>query len=340
MTEKQLRELLEKFAPIVRDAILNGLREIRDSAILAELIRMIERGDEQGVLRALGYNPAVFSGYYVAMLQTFEAGGLALIAGLPKYATARDGVRTVMRFNVRDREAEAWLQERSSGLVTEIGEDVRQSVRTSLQRGLAEGRNPRNIALDLVGRVNRETGRREGGAVGLTTGQIGWAQSARQKLLTLDPGYFDMGLRDKRFDSVVRKAIEENRPLPLETVERLITRYEDNALKHRGETIGRSEALAALNRSEFEATRQALLQSDLPLAAAEKVWDSAGDSRVRHSHAEMDGQRVGIDEPFVSPVTGARMMHPHDTSLGAPPREVVLCRCRVRYVIDFAHGVA
>lgn len=339
MTEKQLKELLEKFAPVVREAILAGLREIRDDAVLSEIIRMIERGDEQAVLRALGYNPAVFSGYYVAMLQTFEGGGLALIAGLPKYATDRDGVKTVMRFNVRDRAAEDWLRERSSGLVSEIGEDIRQAVRATLQRGQREGRNPRNVALDLVGRVNRETGRREGGTVGLTAGQIQWADSARQKLLTLDSGYFEMGLRDKRFDNIVRKAIESDRPLSPDVVQKLVGRYEDNALKHRGEMIGRTEALAALNRSEYEATRQALAQSDLPLAAAHKIWDSAGDSRVRDSHREMDGQRVAIDEPFVSPVTGARMMHPHDMSLGAPPAETIACRCRIRYDIDFGYGV-
>jgi len=340
VTERQLKEMLEKFAPLVRDAILAGIREIRDGAVLAQLIELIERGDENAVLRALGYNPAVFNAYYVVMMQTFEAGGLALIAGLPRYATGSDGVRTVMRFNVRDREAEAWLQQRSSGLVVEIENDVRQSVRDTLQRGLEQGRNPRNVALDLVGRFNRETGRREGGAVGLNSNQLTWVNSVRQKLLTLDESYFEMGLRYTRGDGEVRRAIESGKPLSPETVDRLVGRYRENALRYRGETIARTEALAALNRSEYEATKQALAQSDLPPSAARKIWDSAGDGRVRDSHRDMDGQSVGIDEPFVSPVTGALMMHPHDASLGAPSRETVGCRCRVRYKIDFAHGVA
>ena len=340
MNEKQLAELLEKFAPLVRDAILAGIREIRDSAVLSQLITLIERGDENAVLRALGYNPAVFNAYYTVMMQTFEAGGMALIAGLPRYATGSDGVRTVLRFNVRDRDAEAWLQQRSSGLVVEIENDIRQSVRDTLQRGLEQGRNPRNVALDLVGRFNRETGRREGGAVGLNSNQLNWVNSVRQKLVTLDKSYFEMGLRYTRGDGEVQRAIESGKPLPAETIERLVGRYRENALRYRGETIARTEALAALNRSEYESTRQALAQSDLPVAAARKIWDSAGDGRVRDSHREMDGQAVGIDEPFVSPVTGAQMMHPHDLSLGAPSREVVGCRCHVRYDIDFAYGVA
>lgn len=335
MTERELKEMLERFAPRVRDAILSGIREIRDSAVLSQLIDLIKRGDENAVLRALGFNPAVFSGFYAAMMQTFEAGGMALIAGLPKYATGSDGVKTMTRFNVRDRDAEAWLAQRSSGMVVEIESDVRQSVRDTMQRGLAEGRNPRNVALDLVGRFNRETGRREGGAVGLSSRDLGWVNSARQKLLTLDPSYFDMGLRYTRGDGIVQRAIESGKPLDEATIDRLVGRYRDNALRHRGEMIGRTEALAALNRSEYEATKQALAQHGLPPTAAKKIWDSAGDGRVRDSHRALDGVSVGIDEPFVSPLTGAKMMHPHDSSLGAPARETIACRCRIRYKVDF-----
>lgn len=339
MTEKQLIELLARFEPALRDAILNGIQRLRDEALLVEVVRMIELGDEAGVLRALGLNPALFNGFYFALAQTFEAGGLALIAGLPKYVTGADGVKTMIRFDIRDRAAEQWLGQRSSGLVTEIEEDVRQSVRDALQRGMREGRNPRNVALDLVGRVNRATGRREGGSIGLTAAQLNWVESARQKLLTLDKSYFDMGLRASRFDDVVQEAIRTGRPLNAETVDKLIGLYKDNALKHRGEQIGRTEALSALNRGEYEAIKQAALRNGRPLSAIRKVWDSAGDGRVRDSHRALDGTSVVMDEPFVSPVSQARMMHPHDTSLGAPAREIIACRCRIRYEIDFAAGV-
>lgn len=339
MTEQQLIKLLAEYEPKLRDAILDGIRRMRDEALLVEIVRMIELNDVAGVLRALGLSPALFNGFYFALAQTFEAGGLALIAGLPKYVTGGDGVKTMVRFDVRDRAAEQWLGQRSSGLIAEIEEDVRQAVRDALQRGQREGRNPRNVALDLVGRVNRQTGRREGGSVGLTSGQLGWVESARQKLLTLDEAYFDMGLRASRFDDVVRQAIASGKPLPAETVDKLIGLYKDNALKHRGEQIGRTEALSALNRGEYEAIKQAALRNGRPLSAIRKVWDSAGDGRVRDSHRALDGVSVGMDEPFVSPVTGARMMHPHDGSLDAPARELIGCRCRIRYEIDFSVGL-
>jgi hypothetical protein len=279
------------------------------------------------------------NGFIATLSTTFEHGGVMMMASLPKYTADATGTKTALIFNIRDRRAEAWLAEHSSSLVQQIEDDIRVNVRSTLADGLAAGRNPNVTALDIVGRYNAQTGHREGGIVGLSQQQEGWARSARAKLEALDKSYFNLVLRDKRFDGVVQKAIDSGKPLTGETIERLITRYRDRALKYRGENIGRTETLAALNRSEYESVRQAMDRSDLPLAATTKEWDTAGDTDVRHSHAEMDGQIVGIDEPFVSPVTGARMMHPGDGSLGAGAKEISMCRCRVKYRTDFAYGV-
>lgn len=339
MTERDLNRLLEKYAPAIRDAIIAGIRDIRDNAVVSEIVTMIERNDVDGALRALGYNPAVFNTYYTLMVQAFQESGMLLMAAQPKYTDDANGVKTMLRFNVRDRNAEQWLRERSSSLVTNIEDDVRSAVRDTLNDGLAQGRNPRSVALDLVGRLNRTTGHREGGVVGLGEREAAWSRSVRQKLLSLDPSYLEMELRDRRFDGIVQRAIEAGEPLSAEDVQKLTDRYRERALRHRGETIGRTEALAALQRSEYESTRQALEQSGLPPEAATKTWKAVGDERTRDSHAEMHNQTVPMDQPFVSPVTGAQMMHPHDLSLGAPGREVIACRCRVRYNIRYGYGL-
>lgn len=339
MNEKQFLEALAKFAPALQRAFIEAMQRITDDAILAQLVEAIKAGDAEAAWRAIGYQQSVMNGFIATLTTTFEHGGVMMMASLPKYTADATGIKTALRFNIRDQRAEAWLAEHSSSLIQQIEDDIRVNVRSTLADGLAAGRNPNSTALDIIGRYNAQTGHREGGIVGLSQQQEGWARSARVKLETLDKSYFDLMLRDKRFDSTVQAAIDSGEPLPAETVERLVTRYRDRALKYRGEAIGRSETLAALNRSEYESVRQAMEQSDLPLAATTKEWDTAGDSDVRHSHAEMDGQIVGIDEPFVSPVTGARLMHPGDGSLGAPARELVFCRCRVKYRTDFAYGV-
>lgn len=338
MNDQEFLEALAKFAPSVRQAFIDAVQDVTDNAILAQVVEALERGDEVAAWRALGYNPSVFNRLTSAIATAFEQGAIFTMGHLPKYVTDRHGVKSMLRFNMRDREAERWLAEQSSSLITKIEDDMRGAVRDTLQEGVAAGRNPRSIALDLVGRYNRDTGHREGGTVGLGDREQLWARNVRQRLVTLDERYFEMSLRDARFDATVRDAIDSGKPLSQDVVDRLVDRYRVRALQHRGETISRTETLSALNRSEYEAVRQSQAQTGLPDAAFTKEWDSAGDKRVRHSHVEMDGQKVLFSEPFVSPLTNARMMHPGDTSLGAPGKEVIGCRCRVKYRTDFAYG--
>lgn len=339
MTEKQLLELLDQYAPAIRDAIIAGIRDIRDNARLSDIIRMIEQNNIDGALRALGYNPAVFNTYYLTMLQILEQGGLLFMMAQPKYTDDGTGVQTMLRFNARNPSVERWLAERSSQLITGIEDEVRLAVRSVLEDGAARGQNPRTTALDLVGRFNRSTGHREGGVVGLGEREQAWVRSVRAKLETLDESYFDMDLRDKRFDSTVRAAIASGKPLTNDQITKLVGRYAEIALKARGDMIGRTETLAAISRSNYDATIQALEQSGLPLEAAYKVWKTASDARVRDSHRAMENQRVRIDQPFLTP-RGAQMLHPHDQSLGAPADETIMCRCRVVFDIDYAYGVA
>ena len=56
-----------------------------------------------------------------------------------------------------------------------------------------------------------------------------------------------------------------------------------------------------------------------------KTWVTVGDSRVRETHLEADGQEVVSNKAFI--VGGSRLMVPGDSSLGAPIRETVNCRC-------------
>ena len=227
------------------------------------------------------------------------------------------------------------MRQESSRLITEIVDDQRQAIRQTVETGLADGRNPRNVALDLVGRLNRQTGRREGGIVGLTTQQAGYVTNARRQLEELDSTYFQRTLRDKRHDRTVAKAIREGKQLSRADIDRITGRYADRLLAHRGEVMARTESIASLHAGQYEAAQQLVETGKVRADQITKVWDSSGDLRTRPTHAAMDGQAVGLNQPFVSP-SGARLMHPHDVSLGAPADEIINCRCfmaiRVRYL--------
>lgn len=55
------------------------------------------------------------------------------------------------------------------------------------------------------------------------------------------------------------------------------------------------------------------------------TWMTFRDEKVRATHRLADMQTKPIDEPFI--IGGFGMMFPGDSSLGAPPQEIINCRC-------------
>lgn len=335
MTPRQeLEALVDVFTPRLRDAFLAAIYDIVDNVILEDVIRAIRDGDIERAIAALGFSEAAMRPLTRELEAAYETGGVLTGRTFPRYLNTASG-RGVFRFDVRNMRAEAYLRDTSSTLITSIEEDMRSNVRTALTGGMRRGDNPRTTALEIVGRYDAQAGHRVGGLVGLTEQQVGWLRGFENSLMTLDERYFKYTLRDKRFDPVVRRAIDEGRPLSASDISRMSTRYKDAALKWRGDMIARTESMQALNASEYEATKQVVEMGAVPPERVKRAWDATGDRRTRRSHSLMDGQIVGIDEAFVSPVTGGRLMFPGDTSLDAPASEIINCRCRQRMQIQW-----
>ncbi len=64
-----------------------------------------------------------------------------------------------------------------------------------------------------------------------------------------------------------------------------------------------------------------------------KRYITAGDEKVRQSHADADFQVRNENEPFTLG-SGFHLMFPSDQSLGAPLKEVINCRCSSVYVLN------
>jgi hypothetical protein len=338
--KQTLDYLIDLFTPELRNAFLAAIQGIVDDAIISDMIEAIQNGDPVKAFQALGFNEAAMRPLTAAIEAAFERGGVLTGENFPKYLNTPSG-RAIFRFDIRNARAEAWLRDHSAGLVTRLTNEARENVQVVMQRGMIDGRNPRSVALDIVGRIDPSTKMRTGGVVGLTTQQESWVANTRRDLNNLDERYFTRELRDKRFDRIVARSIADGRKLPAETIDKIVTAYKNNALRYRGENIARTEAIQSLNRSEWEAHMQAVDIGALNRRDVRRHWDAAMDGRTRWSHAAMDrtyqDNGVGLDEPFVSP-SGARLMFPGDTSLGAPAEEVVNCRCRVRLKVDFLAG--
>lgn len=334
----ELDRLIDKFVPQIRDAFRAAIADITDRAILSAVVDAIKRGDVDGAFRALGFNDAAMRPLTAIIERAFETGGVTVASSFPNSLYAAGVGRIVFRFDVRNSRAEGWLREHSSSLVTRISEETRVNVRNVLTEGMRDGRNPRSVALDIVGRVDKTVGRRVGGIVGLTEQMERYVSGMRRDLQQLDERYFTRERRDKRLDSIVRRAMRDGKSLDDETITRIVGKYSDRLLALRGENIGRTEALTSLNRSAHEAYKQAIDAGTVRASQVTKVWDAAMDRRTRHSHKMLDVETakepIGIDEPFKTE-RGALLMHPGDRSLGAPGSEIINCRCRVRYDADF-----
>lgn len=329
----RIADLADQLEPALRKAFLASIADIRGASQLALIEDALRRGDIDAAVLAVQMARGFFAPLDSALTGAWLAGGQDAAALI---ATASQGALALsLRFDGRNPRAERWIAERSSRLVVEIAEDTRDGIRAYATNGMADGRNPRSTALDIVGRINRQTGRREGGLVGLTSRQMEYVANARRELEEGSADYFGRKRRDRRFDRTIRKAEREGRKLTKAEIDRIVGRYSDRMLALRGEMIARTETLAALNASRMEATLQLVETGAVTEAQITKVWRSSADGRVRDSHVMLNGTEAGLRQPFRSPATGALMQHPGDSSLGAHGEDVIACRCYWEPKIDY-----
>lgn len=322
-------ELLSRFITAMYNGFLSVVTGIVDDAILTQLEEAIKEGDFEQVFRLLGMTPGAFRPLTILIEQAFEEGAKLIASEYPKVVHTPDG-KGVFRFNIHNERAQTYLRNESSSLISTITEDTRVVVRNVLETNAQRGVNPRTTALDIVGRYDRTVKRRVGGVIGLTPQQQFWVEQTRRQLESRDKAYLNRKLRDKRFD----KLVTSDKSLTKDQIDKMVVRYTDNVLKYRAETIARYETMEALAAADYESTKQVVEMGAAREKDIKRVWDAVEDTRTRHSHREMEGQTVGLNEPFVTP-SGERMMYPRDRSLGASEEERIGCRCTARNEIDW-----
>ncbi len=80
--------------------------------------------------------------------------------------------------------------------------------------------------------------------------------------------------------------------------------------------------------------RDEAIAAGIAVALLQKQWVTVRDNKVRSTHVAADRQIVPIGSTFI--VGGARLRFPTDSTLGAPPRETVNCRCKAITIIGRA----
>lgn len=230
--------------------------------------------------------------------------------------------------------------QQSSKLIENILEEQTEVIRAFMQEGLAAGKNPTAIALDLIGRMDKASGKWVGGVIGLNSVQSDAVRRAAAELASGDPTlmlkYLGRKRRDARFDAMVRKAIADGKAIPKADQVRMIQRYSDRLLKLRGDTIARTEMLNALRAGRHEGYRQLIESGKVGAEQVAVTWKATGDLRTRDSHRLLHNDVVRFGTPFISPLSGVMMDYPGDVSHGggkALAGEVIQCRCYAEYRI-------
>jgi hypothetical protein len=330
--DRQLEELKKKYGRRVANAFADAISDVKSRVVLARLVEALDRGDIDAALDLLNITPNMFANLRQEVAAFYNEAGQAVMSAI--VATAPRATKAVLRWDAADPVAEDYLRNVLGQHITRIADDTRGAVRVALSEGFARGQGPRQIALDVVGRIG-PNGRRTGGVLGLNGPQEQWVSNMRTYLRN---GELDkvlrMSKRDRRFDRTIMRLMEEGKQPTAKQIEQWTGRYSDRLLKLRGDTIARTETATAQERSRVDAHREALGQAGLPDDYTVKKWfHGGGGMRPRETHvAENEDVVRGLNTPFTL-ISGVQIQHPHDPN--APAEEVINCTCTYTIRIDW-----
>lgn len=315
---ERLRQLAAKMERDLSRAFLDAVERLRgridvdaiagmiEAGRIADAIALVERELTQGGFRSVG----------AALAQA------ALNAGAAAAAAANLPTEIEFIFGPTNPNAIEAIRLYELDKIREMNAGQLAAIRQALLDGISAGRNPIDIARDFRG------------AIGLTAHQEKIVANFRRALETLDPAALNRQLRDKRFDRTVSRAIRDEKPLDAEQVDEMVRRYRARFVKHRAETIGRTEAIRALNLGNVQAWRAMIAEGKIDADQAVKRWVYTHDGRTRDAHRMIPGMNpkdVPLEKPFDSPLGPIRW--PGDEN--APAGNVVNCRCTL--VIRFKY---
>lgn len=215
-------------------------------------------------------------------------------------------------FDPGDAEAERLLRQATLALIREIEEAQRDAIRKVLADAVSQGLNPTQAS-----RMYRDL-------IGLTQHQMSAVNSYRRLLESGSTEALQRSLRDKRFDSTIQRILGQGLQLSESQINRMVDRYRQRMIDLRAITIARTETQTVMSAAQHSSTLQLADAVGLNLNRVERTWRTITDGRERDTHHDMNNQKRGAEEKFVSP-SGARLLYPGD--LTAPGAERINCRC-------------
>jgi hypothetical protein len=311
-----IERIAQRFEPKLRQALLDSWDYLRKSFSEKQIVSALDRAGVIGVMDLFDSLGGGFNDAFQANIeQALGESGRISVGLLPKGAIV-SATQPFTLFNANTVQA---INNYTSTMIKEIKNSTRDAIRQSLHDDIISGQHPVSTARNF--RSN----------IGLTQKQYQAVDNYRKYLESGDITALKRNLRDKRSDNVIRRAIEGNKKLPKDKIDKLVNRYREKFIKHRAEVIARTESLRAVSIGHHQAMLQLKEQGALNFNLR-RFWIVANDERLRPAHKAIPGLNpIGrnINEPFVTPL--GPLMYPRDPSGTAD--NTVQCRCRIIYKV-------
>lgn len=335
-----VERLADAIAPDIGKAVRAALEEHADRINIAALEEALQAGDRARVFAIIGDLDTVRAQAVRNALQdgVWQAGAWA--GGQPILNGAN------FAFDRLNPVLTQWVQTYSLNLIREINDGTREAIRGALDAGVRAGAGPidqaRQVrqAIGLTERQSRavEAYRKELETIHTKRSANGWGlgneidrRNGRQVFAPDKNGKPKDGierrrLRDFRYDGTTAKAIETGNPLTPVQITRMVDAYKRKYLRHRSETIARTESIRTANAGVHETYRQAIAAGVLNPDLVRRQWIISRDERTCEWCQPIPG---------MNPKKGVRFGDQFKTPRGSVmlPPEHPNCRCSVSYRI-------
>lgn len=326
--------LLARYEREIAEAFALAIAEARAAVDMAALAQAIDAGDLVRAGQLLRMDDAT-------LFRVAEATRTAYVAAGQSVAQVLPGAVGVFAFNGNHPRAVEFVREQGALLIQNINAtpDLLPQIRTVIEDGIQAGRGGDAVARDIVGRVNRPTGRREGGILGLDDQRAARLNAVRTGMQTPE-GVRGMVTRGRdgtlRVNYQVNRATEQRilrayeRGEAVSAADRAISirQYENKLLKERGAVIARDQAHTAQAMGQREGWQQLIDSGRVQGVLKRWVWNDAG-QEAREDHKAMASMpAIPFDQKFTM-ADGAQLDGPHDPAGGA--KHSIGCRCVAFY---------
>lgn len=296
--------IADRFAPAMRRLVFEAIHRSRHRLSLESLASRWSQGPE-AIFNAFPWRQLEldwFDGWRVALFSTMQAAMRAQLKNLRIEKATELVSRLGFSLDITNPRAIQWAEDHAAELVVGLSEETKANIRRTIADMYVKGIPPRE-AMRVVQR------------------QLG---------LSARDGRALDGLRRRLELENARRLVENRKPWTVDRLDEQVDRYAGRLLRHRAETIVRTESIRASAEGQQELWHQAQEQGYLQSEDTRRAWLVTPDERLCEICAPLAAHNrlVGLEEPFLA----------GDGSLVTTPPAHPQCRCSIGLVFSDAEG--